>query len=56
MSNPSMRDWECNKACKIDDLDIKNCPCKKWGKRGEDEILNTTETSLDDIKVICNCK
>ena len=42
----------CNKACKIEQyLDIKNCSCKKhlFGKlviACEDEILNTTETSL----------
>ena len=45
------------KACKTDEyLDIKNCPCKKrlFGKlllACGDEILNTTETSLDDKKV-----
>ena len=49
-------DCECNKACKIDEIDIKNCSCKKRliGKLVlvcEDEILNITETSLDDKKV-----
>ena len=51
-----MCDCECNKTCKIDEyLDIKNCSCKKrlFGKLElvcDDEILNTTETSLDDKK------
>ena len=54
MWNPSICGCECNKAWKVDKyLDIKICSCKKhtfvelvlaW----EDEILNTTETSLDD--------
>ena len=57
MWNPSTCDWECNKACKIDKyLDNKSC---LWGKcligklklPYEDEILNTTETSLNDKKV-----
>ena len=48
MGNPSTCDWECNKACKIDDyLVIKNCSCVKrlFGKlvlACEDGILNTT--------------
>ena len=54
---------ECNKACKIDEyLDTKifSCETRLIGKlvlRCEDEILNTTETSLDDKKVTCkeNC-
>ena len=53
----------CNKACKIDEyLNIKNCPCSKglFSKllllACRDEILNTTETSLDDKKVTCEKK
>ena len=55
---PSAGDYECNKAYKIDEfLDIKNFSCKKsiFNKlvltlllTFEDEILNTTETSLDN--------
>ena len=47
---------ECNKACKIDEyLDIKNRSCEKrlfckLALACKDEILNTTETSLDDKK------
>ena len=58
MLNPSTCGCECNKACKIDEnLDIKNCSCEKlmFGVLAlacENEILNTTETSLDDKKVI----
>ena len=64
MRNPSTCACECNKACKIDEyLDIKKCLCKKdlFGKlvsEGKDEILNTTETLLNDKKVACaksNC-
>ena len=57
MWNPSTCHCECNKSCKIDEyLDFKSCSCKKhlFGKlvlACEDEILNTTETSLDDKKV-----
>ena len=57
MWNASTCDCECNKACKIDEyLDIKNCSCEKHliGKlvlECEDEILNTTETLLNDKKV-----
>ena len=57
MQNPSTCNCECNKACKIDEyLDIKNCQCKKRlidkiALACEDEILNTTEASLDDKKV-----
>ena len=56
MLNPSACDWECNKACKIDEyLDVKNCSCEKRliGKfvlECEDEILNTTKTLLNDKK------
>ena len=52
-----MCDFECNKACKIDEyLYIKNCFCEKHlsGKlvlEFEDEILNTNETLLNDKKV-----
>ena len=57
-------DCECNKACRIDEyLDIKNYFCEKRliGKlvsECEDEILNTTETLLNDKKAACakaNC-
>ena len=54
-----MCDCGSNKACKTDEyLDIKNCSCKKclFGKLAlacEDEILNITETSLNDKKVTC---
>ena len=50
-------DCVCNKACKIDEyLNINKCPCDKrlFGKLAsvcEDEISNTSETSLDDKKV-----
>ena len=65
MWNPSNCDYDCNKACKIDEyLDIESCLCKK-GLFGKllvfaclDEILNTTETSLVGRKVTCekiNC-
>ena len=62
--NPSTCNCECNRACKIDEyLDTKYCSCEKRliGKlvlECEDEILNTTESSLDDKKVTCaknNC-
>ena len=58
MWNPSTCDCECSKACIIDEyLDITNCSCEKrlFGKlvlACEDGILNTTETSLDNEKVI----
>ena len=54
--NSSMGDCKCNKVCKIDKyLDIKNISCKKslLGKLAlacKDEILNTTETSLNHKK------
>ena len=57
MWNPVTCHCECNKACKIDEyLDIKNCSSKKPLSSKlvllcEDEILNTTETSLVDKKV-----
>ena len=56
MRNPST--CVCSNACKIDEyLDTENCSFEKRliGKLAleyEDEILNTTETSLDDKKVI----
>ena len=64
MWDPSTCDCECNKPCKIDYyLDIEHCLCKKHliGKlvlECEDEILNTSEASLEDKKVTCeknNC-
>ena len=57
--NPSMYDYGCNTACKINEyLDIKNCSCEKcvFGKLVlvcKDEILKATETSLDNEKVTC---
>ena len=57
MWNPVTCHCECNKACKIDEyLDIKNYSSKnplssKLVLLCEDEILNTTETSLVDKKV-----
>ena len=59
MWNPSICDYEYNKACKfVEYLDIKNCSCEKCLIRElelecEDEILNTTETSIDGKKVPC---
>ena len=56
MRHPSTCDCDCNKASINDEyLDIENYSCKKrlLGKLvlvSEDEILNTTETSLDDKK------
>ena len=55
--NPSMYECQCNKGCKFNKfLKTKNCSCEKrlFGKlvlTCEVEILNTTETSLDDKKV-----
>ena len=54
MRNPSTCDCECKKACKIDEyLDTKNFSCGNFllGKLAlqcEDDILNTTKTSLHD--------
>ena len=48
-----------NKACRIDEhVDVKNCSCKKFpvGKlvlECGDKILNTTETLINDRKVVC---
>ena len=59
MWKPSTCDWECNKVYKVHQyLDIKSCFCGKGliGKlvlEWKDEILNTTESSLDDKKVTC---
>ena len=64
MLNPSRWNCECNKACKIEeDLDTNNCSCEKClvsklALECEDEILNRTETLLNDKKVACarnNC-
>ena len=56
--NPSMCDWECKKACKIDKyLDIKICSGKclfvELLLTFKNEILNTIENSLVDKKVTC---
>ena len=56
--NPSSCDCEFNKPCKRDEyLDIKFFLHKyligKFELAFENEILNTTENSLDDQKVIC---
>ena len=59
MWNSSTCDCEFNEACKIDQyFNIKSCSCEKRliGKlilEREGEILNATENSLDDKKVIC---
>ena len=59
MWNPSTCDCECNKACKIDEhLDTKSSSYKKrliskLVLECEDEMLNTTESSLDDINKTC---
>ena len=61
--SPSTRDCDFNKTCKINKyLDIKSCSCEKnlFDKlilTCEDEILSTTETSLDNKIAICenNC-
>ena len=55
--NPTTYNCECNKACKTDEyLEIRNYSCKKRliGKlvlECEDEMLNATETLLNDKKV-----
>ena len=61
MWNLSTHDCEYNKAWKIEHLDINNCSCEKHlfcklVLTRKDEILNLTETSLDDIKVTCEKK
>ena len=54
MWNPSTCDCECKEACRIDKyLDIKNCSFEKHVFNilvlsYEDEVLNTTETSVND--------
>ena len=58
MWNPHTCDCECNKACKIDNLVIKDYSREKclFGKlilACEDEILNSTKASLVDKKVTC---
>ena len=56
MWNPRPRYCECNKAFKVNEyLDIQNCSCEKdlinkLVLTCEDEVLNTTETTLDDDK------
>ena len=47
MWNPSTRDYNRNKVCKIDEyLDIKNVSCQKNVLAPQYQILNTTETFL----------
>ena len=59
MWKPSTCDCECTKGCKVDKyLNSKTSLFEKRliGKLilgCKDEILNTTETSLDDKKVTC---
>ena len=54
ISNPSICNSDSNTACKIDEyLDTENCLCEKYLLHKlvlarEEEILNTTETSLND--------
>ena len=54
----SICDCECNKVCKIDKfLYINNYSCEKrlidkLVLKHKDEILNATENSIDDKKVI----
>ena len=57
MMTPSTCNCKCSQACKIDEyLDTKTCsyeklPIGKLGLECEDEILNTTETLLNDNRV-----
>ena len=57
MWNPSPWDCGCNKTCGIDEyLGIKNCSCEEYlfdklVLTCEDDILNTTDTSLNGKKV-----
>ena len=57
MWNLSTCDCKCNKVCKIDEyLDTKNRSCEKRLISKvllacEDEMLNTTETSVDNKRV-----
>ena len=59
MWNPSICNCEYNKIWKKDKyLDIKHCSCEerlfpKLAVAYVNDILNTTETSLKDRKVIC---
>ena len=59
MWNPSKYYFKFNKACKLDEyFHIQNCSFEKCliGKLAlecEDEISNTTETLLNNKKVIC---
>ena len=58
MWNPSLYDFESNRTCRLDQyLGTKKCSCEKCliGKlvfAFEDVVLNITEKSLDDKKVI----
>ena len=58
MWNPSTCDFECNKACNIEDyLNIKNCLCKKCligilVLACENEILITIKTLLENKTAI----
>ena len=59
MWNLSTCDCESSKPCTVDKyLNAKNCSCEKLLFRKfvlvyEDEILNTTENSLDAKKTTC---
>ena len=56
MRNPRIYDYKCNRTSKIDEyLYLENFLCRerlisKLVLEGENEILNTTETSPDDKK------
>ena len=56
MRNPRTYDYKCNRTSKIDEyLYLENFLCRerlinKLVLEGENEILNTTETSPDDKK------
>ena len=56
MRNPRAYDYKCNRTSKIDEyLYLENFLCRerlisKLVLEGENEILNTTETSPDDKK------
>ena len=52
MWNPNTCGCECNKASKIDGkLFMRKCLIGKLVLGCEDEILNTTETSPDDVNM-----
>ena len=59
MWNRSACDCECNRACKVDKyLGIENCSLERnlFGKlvlECENQMSNTTETLLNERKVIC---